>query len=150
MESRHKPTTEAQTMDYVIEISRQDVQYTENGDRVELRDRGTDTEEYDSEFDGPDPLPWYSVRRYLGAAERERKARAAWAVERIQRTDAYEPSVYPVPAELHASAWLGGTYEHPYLDETEETSVRLSGAWTPAERAEVFRAVCSAVPGYGS
>lgn len=64
-----------------------------------------------------------------------------WAADRLRRTDATEPSVYPVPGELPAHAWLSGTYAHPYLDETLETSARLEGDWTPAQRAEVFRAV---------
>lgn len=112
-------------MSYEIEIYRRTIDpYSEEGewmegDSREVRDHGTDTEAYEPEFDGPEPLPWYSVRRYLGAAERER-------------------------------AWLGGTYEDPYGRWTEETSVHLTGDWTPAERAEIFRAVCSEIPGYRS
>jgi hypothetical protein len=134
-------------MSYDIEIRRQDVRCTENGDCEELRDQGTDTETYEREYDGPEALPWYSVARYLGAARRERAARVAWAVERIGRTDAYEPSCEPVPAELNEHEWLAGTYQHPYRDQTQETSVYLTGDWTPAERADVFRAVCESVFG---
>jgi hypothetical protein len=132
---------------YDIEISRQTVDpYTEEGEWMEgnyreVYDHGTDTETYEPEFDGPDPLPWYSVRRYVGAAERERKARTAWAVERIQRTGAWEPSVSPVPAELPASAWLSGTSPDNYTTERDETSVHLVGDWSDAQRAEIFRAV---------
>jgi hypothetical protein len=115
-------------MSYDIEISRRTTDpYTEEGewmegDSREIRDHGTDTETYDPEFD-------------------DQGSPAAWAVERIRRTGTYEPSVSPVPAELHDSAWLSCTIEDNYTTQREEVSVRLSGAWTPAERAEVFRLV---------
>jgi len=122
--ARHAPR-------YMIEISKQDVSYNSedgeplDGDRRMIRDHGTDVRVFGDAFD-QDEGNWAPV---------------TWATEVISQTDAYEPSVYPIPAELPEHAWLSGSYEHPYLDQTEETSVRLTGAWTPAERAEVFRAV---------
>jgi hypothetical protein len=130
-----------------IEISRRTIDpYDEtgrwmDGDTREVCDHGTDTETYDPAYDGPEPLPWWNVRRYAGASKRERAARVAWAAERIGRTGAYEPSVYPVPAELSPHAWLSGAVDDSYTTEREEVSVRLTGDWSDAERAEVFRLV---------
>lgn len=136
-------------MSYEIEIYRRTIDpYSEEGewmegDSREVRDHGTDTEAYEPEFDGPEPLPWYSVRRYLGASKRESAARVAWAVERIKRTGAYEPSVSPVPAELSAHAWLSCSLPDNYTTEEDEVSVYVTGDWTDAQRAEIFRAVSS-------
>lgn len=115
-------------MVYVIEVSKQDVSYRAedgtwlDGDRRVLRDHGTERETW--EAGGPGPV--------------------SWAVAWLQGTDAQEPSVYPIPAELPEHAWLSGTYEHPCDGTTLESSYRLTGDWTPQERAEVFRVVAVA------
>lgn len=94
-----------------------------DGDTFELADHGTTVEtpdEYDlEEFGNP----------------------VAWAIDRLRRTDAHEPSQLPVPDRVGEHAWLGGCYCHPYNNEHEETTARLYGDWTPEERAEVFRGV---------
>lgn len=114
-------------MAYEIRISKQDVSYNAedgtplDGDRRVIRDHLDEVDVYDPACDEGSPVEW--------------------AAGRLSRTDAAEPSVHPVPGELPASAWLSGTYAHPYLDETLETSARLEGDWTPAQRAEVFRLV---------
>lgn len=120
-------------MSYDVDIHKRDIDpYVEtpgggriwlDGDVREVRDHGTDTLTYDSDD-----------------AE-EHGSPVAWATEVISKTDAYEPSQVPVPAEAPAHLWLSGSYADPYSTMQTETSVRLSGDWTPAERADVFRAV---------
>ena len=115
-------------MVYVIEVSKQDVSYRAEdgtwleGDRRVLRDHGTETDTFEA-----------------GMVDDE--SPAEWAVSVLKRTDAQEPSVWPIPAGLPEHAWLSGSYEHPYDGTVLESSYRLTGDWTPAERAEVFRAV---------
>ena len=116
-------------MVYVIEVSKQDVSYRAEdgtwleGDRRVLRDHGTETE------------------TYPGRAAEGGNGPVTWAASWLRGTDAQEPSVYPIGDELPEHAWLSGTYEHPYDGTTLESSYRLTGDWTPAERAQVFRAV---------
>ncbi|MCT9080481.1 hypothetical protein [Streptomyces fulvoviolaceus] len=68
----------------------------------------------------------------------------AWAVDKIDRAGATEPSAYPIGDAVPEHAWLSGRYEDPYEGDSKvtETSVRLIGDWSPQQRAEVFRAVC--------
>lgn len=112
-------------MAYVIEVSKEDVSYYAEdgtpfeGDRRVIRDHGTETDTW--EAGGPGPV--------------------AWAVAWLKCTDAEDPSLYPIGDEVPAHAWLSGRYVHPYDGTTLESSYRLTGDWTPAERAEVFRAV---------
>lgn len=119
-------------MVYQIEWTKLDVSYEDEqgnsleGDRRVLRELHELPDTYDPEF-GDEGGP------------------VAWAVEVLGKTDAYEPSQYPVPAELSASAWLSGTYEHPHGDYRQETTARLTGDWTGAQRAEVFRLAYRAV-----
>ncbi|MFD5701321.1 hypothetical protein [Streptomyces lasiicapitis] len=67
----------------------------------------------------------------------------AWAVDTVDRTGAIEPSAYPIGDTVPAHGWLSGRYEDPYEGDNKvtETSVRLTGDWSPQQRAEVFRAV---------
>lgn len=66
-----------------------------------------------------------------------------WAVQRIKGMNASEASLYPIGDAVPEHAWLSETYEDPYRGDSHvtETSVRLTGDWTPEERAQVFRAV---------
>lgn len=115
---------------YTVEITRQDVSnYAEDGswldgDRREFTAADTVTDTYDPALD-------------------DGTGHVAWAVAIIRTTDASEASIDPVPAEVPEHAWLSGTYANPYTGNVTETSVRLTSGWTPAERAEVFRAVTS-------
>jgi len=116
-------------MGYAVEISRRDVSGNAedgtplDGDVREIRDYGTETEVYDTD-DAED----------YGSP-------VGWAVAVVGKTNAIHPSIDPVGSALSERAWLSGTYVHPYLDQREEISVYLTGDWTPAQRAEVFRAV---------
>lgn len=67
----------------------------------------------------------------------------AWAVDKIDPTGVTEPSAYPIGDAAPGHAWLSGRYEDPYEGDSKvtETSVRLTGDWSPQQRAEVFRAV---------
>ena len=49
--------------------------------------------------------------------------------------------MYPIGDELPEHVWLSGSYTHPYDGTVLESAYRLTGDWTPAERAEIFRAV---------
>jgi len=62
---------------------------------------------------------------------------AAWAVSKLRETDATEASSFPITGHEHE--WLSGTYNDPYTTHITETTARLVGAWTVAERQEVFR-----------
>ncbi|KUJ70814.1 hypothetical protein ACZ90_00400 [Streptomyces albus subsp. albus] len=66
-----------------------------------------------------------------------------WAAYRLSQTDVTESSVSPIGAAVRAHCWLSGSYTDPYQGDSHvtETTARLTGEWTPAERAEVFRAV---------
>jgi hypothetical protein len=94
-----------------------------DGDREMLAEYGTDVCTYDADdaecFGSP----------------------IAWAFDRIERTDARQPSTSPVPKEVPEHAWLTGTYNHPYGSEIEETTIRLTGDWSDRDRAIVFRAI---------
>ncbi|MFF1676094.1 hypothetical protein ACFVYG_08685 [Streptomyces sp. NPDC058256] len=67
----------------------------------------------------------------------------AWAVDRIDRTGVAEPSAYPIGDAVAEHAWLSGQYEDPHAGDNKvsETSVRLTGDWSPQQRATVFHAV---------
>ncbi|MFF9897748.1 hypothetical protein [Streptomyces longispororuber] len=67
----------------------------------------------------------------------------AWAVDKVDRTGATEPSAYPLGDAVPEHGWLHGQYEDPYGGDSKvtETSVRLTGDWTPEQRAQVFRTV---------
>lgn len=114
--------------DLRIEVTREDVSYYSetgdwlDGDRRVIRDHGTDVDTY-----GPDDADLAPI---------------LWAAERINRTDASQPSIDPLPDEISGREWLSGTYTDPYDNRLlTETSARLEGDWTPAERAEVFNRV---------
>jgi hypothetical protein len=115
-------------MAYVIEIRRLDVSYNDedgnplDGDWRMISDHGTSTDEFDPEFADEDTP-------------------VTWAAEQINKTDAFQPSTDPIPDEIGDNEWLSGTHEDGYGRWTEETTVRLSGDWTPRERSEVFRKV---------
>jgi hypothetical protein len=118
-------------MRYNVDIHKRDIDpYDESGEWMdglsrELRTYATDVNTYDDDY-----------------AE-EYGSPVAWAIALIARTDATDPSVYPVPAEVPERVWLSGSYTDPHGTTETETSVYLTGdGWTPAERAEVFRA-CS-------
>lgn len=117
-------------MSYNIEISRQTMTAYDpgsgewlDGDVHVIADHGTVVETFDYDdaiyFDGP----------------------VEWAVERISRTDATEPSESPIPNTLQEHAWLLGRYDNPYTTDFEETTIRLTGDFTVVERAEIFRKV---------
>jgi len=114
-------------MSYDIEITTHEVSYHDadgewmDGDQRELSPADTVTETYDPDSDDGTPVDW--------------------AVERAAGTDAYEPSTDPIPDEAPEHLWLSGTYSNPTNTDVTETTVRLTGGWTPAERAEVFRRV---------
>ncbi|MEU6351117.1 hypothetical protein ABZ896_17555 [Streptomyces sp. NPDC047072] len=67
----------------------------------------------------------------------------SWAVDRIDPTGVTEPSASPIGNSASDYAWFSGRYEDPYEGDgrVTETSVRLTGDWSPRQRAEVFRAV---------
>jgi hypothetical protein len=115
-------------MTYQIDWTKQDVSYCAEdgtyleGDRRVLRDHHEMPDTYDPESGGEG-------------------GPVAWAVDVLSKTDACQPSIYPVPAGIGPSAWLSGTYEHPHGDYVQETTARLTGDWTDAQRADVFRAV---------
>jgi hypothetical protein len=111
-------------MVYQIEWTKQDVLYSASleSDRRVLRDHHEMPDTYDPEFGGEG-------------------GPVTWAVDVLSKTDAYEPSICPVPAGIGPSAWLSGTYESPFGDYVQETTARLTGDWTDAERADVFRQV---------
>ncbi|UIX34315.1 hypothetical protein [Streptomyces sp. GQFP] len=69
----------------------------------------------------------------------------AWAVDKIDQTGATETSAYPVGDFAPEPAWLSGRREDPYEGDNKvtETSVRLTGDWSPQQRTDVFRAVSS-------
>ncbi|MEU6379262.1 hypothetical protein [Streptomyces sp. NPDC046909] len=57
----------------------------------------------------------------------------AWAIDKIDRTGVTEPSTYPIGDAVPEHAWLSGSYEDPYERDGKvtETSVRLTGDWSP-------------------
>ncbi|HEY8984809.1 MAG TPA: hypothetical protein VIU15_35200 [Streptomyces sp.] len=67
----------------------------------------------------------------------------AWAVDVIGPTGATQPCVYPVGEAVPEWAWLSGRYNDPYEDDgrVTETLVRLTGDWSPQQRADVFHAL---------
>lgn len=116
-------------MSFSVEIRRQTVTYYGalgdwlGGDMVVLADHGVEVEAYDR-WDAED----------FGSP-------MAWAIDRIRRTDAREPSVSPVPDTLPEYAWLSGSYEEPGTGDVLETSARITGDFTAEQRAEIFRAL---------
>jgi hypothetical protein len=67
-----------------------------------------------------------------------------WATDYIWRkTDASEPSGSPIGETLPEHSWLSGTFQDPFEGDSRvtETTVRLTGDWTPEQRAAVFRSV---------
>jgi hypothetical protein len=74
----------------------------------------------------------------------EHTPRTAWAVYVIDTTtDAIHPSSSPIGDSAREHEWLSGSYEDPYEGDNKvtETSVRLTGDWTPEERAIVFKTI---------
>lgn len=67
----------------------------------------------------------------------------SWGVGKIDRTGVTEPSAYPIGDAIPEHAWLGGRFEGPYEGDgnVTERCVRLTGDWSPQQRAEAFRAV---------
>lgn len=127
-------------MPYTVEIFRRTVTPYDpgsgewlDGDVHVLAEHETVTEEFDPEFDG----------------EEGTVTPVQWAVDRIRRTDAIEASVSPIPDELPEHVWLLGTYDHPYTTDVEETTVRVTGDFTPTQRAEIFRTVILGRTPYG-
>lgn len=116
-------------MAFTVEISRRTVTYYDghgewmDGESTELADHGTSVEAYDE----------YDAEEYGSPV--------AWAIDRLRRTDACEPSVSPIPDTLPAHAWLSGTYDEPYTSDVQETTARVTGDFTDAQRAEIFRGV---------
>lgn len=47
----------------------------------------------------------------------------------------------PIPDQIESHWWLSGTTPDNYTNEECETTVRLTGDWTPEQRSEVFKAV---------
>jgi hypothetical protein len=66
-----------------------------------------------------------------------------WAVSEISKTDVTDASLSPVGDVVPEHCWLSGSYADPYTGAETETSVRLTGDWTPAERALVFQLTTS-------
>lgn len=120
---------------YVLRIQKIDVSYRDedgewmDGDYRELHDHGS-VEIAPDRYDLSD----YSLE------EGRQKRIIAWAVDYLRtKTDVTE-----APGGLYSVAsheWLSGSYEDPYTNKVTETSVWLIGAWTPWERAKVFRRV---------
>lgn len=115
-------------MTYNIEISRRIVTYRDDsgewmdGSSVELSSEPTSVEFFDPTEDF-----WATPH--------------TWAVDVIGRTDATEPSSYPIGSTAGLHEWLSGTYTDPYTGHETETTVRLTGDWEEWQRADVFRAV---------
>lgn len=67
----------------------------------------------------------------------------AWAIDRIDRTGVAIPSAYPIGDAVPEHAWLHGQYDDLYEGDSKvtETSVRLTGEWSPQQRAKVFHMV---------
>ncbi|MGJ5894419.1 hypothetical protein DF268_11720 [Streptomyces sp. V2] len=67
----------------------------------------------------------------------------AWAADTISPTGATEPSFAPVGTDAPEHAWLSGRYDDPYEGDSRvtETTVRLTGDWSPRQRADVFHAL---------
>lgn len=95
-----------------------------DGDKRELEAPATETVTPDA-----DDLEWHDGSVIV------------WAADHIwTKTDATEPSVSPVPDTLGEHEWLSGAHADPYEGDwrVTETTVRLTGDWTPEERAQVF------------
>jgi hypothetical protein len=74
------------------------------------------------------------------------RANVAWATYVIDTTtDAVHPSSPPIGDQVHEHEWLSGSYVDPYRGQSKvtETAVRLTGDWTPEDRALVFKAIAS-------
>lgn len=65
-----------------------------------------------------------------------------WALSVIRETSVTECSGRPIGKELSDHVWLSGSYDDPYQGDNRvtETSVYLTGDWTPQERSQIFRA----------
>lgn len=117
-------------MAYTIEINRRITSpYSESGEWLDgdvrvISEQPTDTESYDPEWDY------------------DNEGHVWWAIHRLRPMESFESGMYPIPDEVREHAWLLGCYEHPYKSDHHETTVRLTGDWTPAERSDVFREVC--------
>lgn len=114
---------------FEIHVSRRDVTpYDESGewmdgDTRELWDYGTTIDVWsDDAYDGLD-------------------GPVAWAINRLRRLESFESSMHPIPDHVREHDWLLGYYCHPYDETHTETTAHLYGAWTPEQRAEVFRGV---------
>jgi hypothetical protein len=109
----------------VVEINRVSVVLTTSDEEWEpVSDGTTETETWDPEWDLEDygtPIVWAAAR-----------------VRDLSCGLNFEPSVYPLPADLPERAWLSATYENPYLTERIETSAYVYGI-SETDRAEVFR-----------
>lgn len=120
-------------MTYDIEISRRTLTYRDDsgewmdGGSVELSSEPTSVESYDPEDS--------EYGRQYG------KTPIEWAYDVIRRTDATEPSSYPIGLTAGPHEWLHGYYTDPYTGHETETTVRMLGDWSEHARADVFRAV---------
>ena len=117
-------------MSYTLEITCRVVTYRDSegawmdGSNVELETPSTSTLVYDADDAEDHGSP------------------VGWAVDALDRTDVVEASMWPIPDAVREHDWLSGSYQDPYRGESRvtETTARLTGDWTPEERAEVFRA----------
>lgn len=88
------------------------------------------------------PTTTYATYEDTGAQEQGDDA-VAWAVDTIALTGATEPCLYPIGDAVPEWAWLTGRYDDPYQGDSRvtETTVRLTGDWSPRQRADIFRAL---------
>lgn len=122
---------------YRIETSESvyDTESCHDGDRGPAVRESSETEDY-ADYDADDDFGNYTGVVVTGPV--------SWAIRVLRPRAAFEPSQSPVPDALPEHAWLSANRETDnYTSLETETSVRLTGDWTPAERAEVFRAVTS-------
>ncbi|WP_326728073.1 hypothetical protein [Streptomyces phaeochromogenes] len=72
----------------------------------------------------------------------------SWVVGKIDRTGVTEPSAYPIGDAIPEHAWLSGRFEGPYEGDSNVTErcVRLTGDWSPQQRAEAFRGSAASDP----
>jgi hypothetical protein len=112
---------------FTIKITRReyDTDGYHDGDQGECLDESDESQTYDAyDTSDPDDVPVPPV---------------AWAISVLRDTASFESSEEPVPAELWADACLTATEPHLYTSHEDEIKARLTGDWTDAQRAEVFR-----------
>lgn len=128
-------------MSYTIEITRRIVSYrtrsgeTPAGGQYGGAWMGGDFRTVEEPFTTCETYDEYDAQGWEGDV-------LSWAVDRIDRTGVTEPSAYPISDAVPEHAWLSGRYDDSYEGDSKvtETSVRLTGDWSPQQRAEVFRA----------